>query len=145
MWSSARRAWVARVALSKARPCKPIPKLCKATSLGDSGGEGSCAWSDLNLFAKLVGTYPHLTPRDSEIIVATIFGEIAPALSRDNRVELRGLGTFSVRQRDARIGRNPRSGEKVGVPAKRFPYFRTGTLMTERLNGRAKGKRASLR
>jgi integration host factor subunit beta len=90
------------------------------------------------LVAKLVGAYPDLTLRDAEIIVATIFGEIVTALCRDGRVELRGFGTFSVRQRDARVGRNPRSGTKVSIPAKRLPHFRTGALMAARLNGVAK-------
>jgi integration host factor subunit beta len=87
------------------------------------------------LVAKLVAAYPHLTPREVEVIVATIFDEIAAALSRDGRVELRGFGSFSVRHRDARVGRNPRSGASVNVPAKRIPYFRTGGPMTARLNG----------
>jgi integration host factor subunit beta len=87
------------------------------------------------LVAKLVEAYPHLTPHDAEIIVATIFGEMAAALSRGERVELRGFGSFSVRHRDARVGRNPRSGASVNVPAKRIPYFRTGGPMTARLNG----------
>jgi integration host factor subunit beta len=90
------------------------------------------------LVAKLVGAYPHLTPREVEIIVATIFDEIAAALSRDDRVELRGFGTFSMRHRDARVGRNPRSGASVDVPAKRIPYFRTGGPMAARLNGGTK-------
>jgi len=87
------------------------------------------------LVAKLVATYPHLTPREVEIIVATIFDRIAAALSRDDRVELRGFGSFSVRHREARMGRNPQSGASVDVSAKRVPYFRTGVLMTARLNG----------
>jgi integration host factor subunit beta len=87
------------------------------------------------LVARLVVAHPHLTSREVEIIVATIFGEIAAAISRDDRVELRGFGTFLVRHRDARVGRNPRSGVSVDVPAKRVPYFRTGVPMTARLNG----------
>jgi integration host factor subunit beta len=97
------------------------------------------------LVVKLVGAYPHLTLRDAEIIVATIFGEIAAALSRDDRVELRGFDSFSVRHQDARVGRNPRSGAKVSVPAKRVPYFRTGGPMNARLSGGAKSEGASAR
>jgi integration host factor subunit beta len=87
------------------------------------------------LVAKLVEANPHLNANEVEIVVKTIFDEIAAALSRDDRVELRGFGTFSVRQRDARVGRNPRSGASVDVPAKCVPYFRTSVLMTARLNG----------
>ncbi|MCZ6610978.1 MAG: HU family DNA-binding protein, partial [Alphaproteobacteria bacterium] len=69
-------------------------------------------------------------------IVTAIFDEITAALSRGDRVELRGFGAFSVKQRDARIGRNPRTGEAVSVAAKRVPFFKTGKLLRERLNGR---------
>src|SRR5258708_12159820 len=86
------------------------------------------------LGSKLVEASPPLTPHDAEIIVSTIFGEMAAALSRGERVELRGFGSFSVRHRDARVGRNPRSGASVDVPAKRVLYFRTGVPMTARLN-----------
>ncbi|MCZ6848205.1 MAG: integration host factor subunit beta [Alphaproteobacteria bacterium] len=79
---------------------------------------------------------PHLYHRDVERIVTAIFDEITAALSRGDRVELRGFGAFSVKQRDARIGRNPRTGEAVSVAAKRVPFFKTGKLLRERLNGR---------
>ena len=71
-----------------------------------------------------------------ERIVTAIFDEITAALSRGDRVELRGFGAFSVKRRDARIGRNPRTGEAVNVAAKRVPFFKTGKLLRERLNGR---------
>lgn len=62
------------------------------------------------------------------------FEEIAQRLAEGGRVELRGFGTFSTRERDARTGRNPRTGETVDVPAKRVPYFKPGKEMRERLN-----------
>ena len=71
---------------------------------------------------------------DVEKIVETIFEEISDALASGNRVELRGFGAFSVKHRDARIGRNPRTGETVNVPAKRLPFFKTGKGLRERLN-----------
>ena len=77
---------------------------------------------------------PHLYHRDVERIVATIFEEIATALARGDRVELRGFGAFSIRGRDARKGRNPRTGEPVDVSAKSVPYFKPGKEMRERLN-----------
>jgi len=77
---------------------------------------------------------PHLYLRDVEKIVETIFDEITDALSRGDRVELRGFGAFSVKHRDARTGRNPRTGESVEVPAKKLPFFKTGKLLRERLN-----------
>ena len=77
---------------------------------------------------------PHLYQRDVEKIVTTIFDEISTALSRGDRVELRGFGAFSIKQRGARIGRNPRTGATVNVPAKRVPYFKTGKQLRNMLN-----------
>lgn len=78
---------------------------------------------------------PHLYMRDVEKIVDTIFEEITAALVRGDRVELRGFGAFSVKEREARIGRNPRTGTSVAVDAKRLPFFKTGKALRERLNG----------
>jgi integration host factor subunit beta len=78
---------------------------------------------------------PHLYHRDVERIVATIFEEIATALARGDRVELRGFGAFSVKHRDARTGRNPRTGDTVEVERKVIPFFKTGKQLRERLNG----------
>jgi len=68
--------------------------------------------------------------------VNTIFSEITDALASGNRVELRGFGAFSVKKRDARIGRNPRTGESVHVDEKFVPFFKTGKLLRDRLNGK---------
>ena len=73
--------------------------------------------------------------RDVERIVNAIFEEITNAMARGERVELRGFGAFSVKQRDARVGRNPRTGEAVDVDAKSVPFFKTGKLLRDRLNG----------
>jgi len=77
-----------------------------------------------------------LYQRDAERVVGTVFEEIAAALERGDRVELRGFGAFSVKRRDARVGRNPRTGETVSVEAKHVPYFKTGKELRERLNGK---------
>ena len=77
---------------------------------------------------------PDLAPRDIEAIVGTFFDEIVKRLAQDGRVELRGFGAFSTRARDARTGRNPRTGETVDVEAKRVPYFKPGKEMRGRLN-----------
>jgi len=87
------------------------------------------------LIQRIADENPHLFQRDVEKIVSTIFDEISAALERGDRVELRGFGAFSVKQRDARIGRNPRTGEAVSVPEKRVPFFKTGKELRERLNG----------
>lgn len=86
------------------------------------------------LIARLAEANPHLYQRDVERIVTTIFDEITAALANGNRVELRGFGAFSVKQRGARIGRNPRTGEAVQVSAKHIPYFKTGKQLRDKLN-----------
>ncbi len=82
----------------------------------------------------LAERHPHLYQRDVERVVATVFDEISAALTRGDRVELRGFGAFSVKQRDERQGRNPRTGETVSVPQKRVPFFKTGKELRERIN-----------
>ena len=86
------------------------------------------------LIARLAERNPHLYQRDVERIVTTIFDEIASALAQGDRVELRGFGAFSVKKRDARQGRNPRTGEQVAVQGKVIPFFKTGKQLRERVN-----------
>ncbi len=86
------------------------------------------------LIAKLAAKNPTLYHRDIERLVSTILDEIASALERGDRVELRGFGAFSVRQRKARLGRNPRSGASVQVAEKNVPFFKMGKGMRDRLN-----------
>ncbi|MFB9150481.1 integration host factor subunit beta [Roseovarius ramblicola] len=88
------------------------------------------------LIQKIADDNPHLYHRDVEKIVNTIFNEITDALADGNRVELRGFGAFSVKKRDARIGRNPRTGESVEVEEKHVPFFKTGKLLRDRINGK---------
>jgi integration host factor subunit beta len=78
--------------------------------------------------------FPDLTQREIESVVTALFDNITDQLAKGGRVELRGFGAFSTRQRDARVGRNPRTGEAVDVDAKRVPYFKPGKEMRERLN-----------
>lgn len=86
------------------------------------------------LIQKLAERNPHLFLRDVEKIVDTVFDEISDALANGDRVELRGFGAFSIKHRDARTGRNPRTGETVEVEAKRLPFFKTGKALREKLN-----------
>jgi integration host factor subunit beta len=88
------------------------------------------------LILRLAELNPHLYQRDVERIVSTIFDEIAGALSRGDRVELRGFGAFSVKRRGARTGRNPRTGAAVEVAEKYIPFFKTGKELREKLNGK---------
>ena len=86
------------------------------------------------LVQRIANRNPHLYRRDMEKIVNAIVDEITAALSRGDRVELRGFGAFSVKHRDARVGRNPRTGAHVPVSEKTVPFFKTGKEMRERLN-----------
>jgi len=86
------------------------------------------------LIARLAEANPHLYQRDVERIVTAIFDEITDALQKGERVELRGFGAFSVKQRPSRMGRNPRTGEAVHVAEKHVPFFKTGKELRERLN-----------
>ena len=88
------------------------------------------------LVQKLVEDNPHLYQRDVEKIVNTIFEEIIETMAGGDRVELRGFGAFSVKKRDPRTGRNPRTGESVAVEEKHVPFFKTGKLLRDRLNGK---------
>ena len=91
------------------------------------------------LIQQIADENPHLFQRDVERIVSTVFDEITAAMARGDRVELRGFGAFSVKRRDARQGRNPRTGESVEVEEKHVPFFKTGKLLRDRLNGLADG------
>ena len=87
------------------------------------------------LTQRIAEANPHLTHDEAERVVATIFREITEALAEGNRVELRGFGAFSVKDRPPHEGRNPRTGEPVTVDAKRVPFFKTGKQLRENLNG----------
>ncbi len=88
------------------------------------------------LIQKIADDNPHLYQRDVDRIVGTIFDRITEAMAEGNRVELRGFGAFSVKKRDPRVGRNPRTGEAVDVEEKHVPFFKTGKLLRDRLNGK---------
>jgi integration host factor subunit beta len=95
-------------------------------------GDGAMIKSEL--VQRIANRNPHLYLRDVEKIVNAILDEITSALSRGDRVELRGFGAFSVKHRDARVGRYPRTGALVPVNEKTVPFFKTGKEMRERLN-----------
>jgi integration host factor subunit beta len=92
------------------------------------------------LIEKIAASNPHLFQRDVELIVNVIFDEIIASLARGERVELRGFGAFSVKQRPARAGRNPRTGEQVTVTEKYVPYFKTGKELRQRMNNSFESK-----
>ena len=73
----------------------------------------------------------HLTKKQTELVVNTVFQSITDSLSDGKKVELRGFGSFRIRERNARVGRNPKSGAQVDVPAKRVPFFKAGKELRE--------------
>lgn len=97
---------------------------------------GALSMIKSELVTILADANPHLYQRDVERIVNTIFDEITTALTKGERVELRGFGAFSVKKRPARTGRNPRTGEPVEVAEKHVPFFKTGKELRDRLNAR---------
>jgi integration host factor subunit beta len=105
---------------------------------GEANAEAFSSWGHSVIKSELVqrmaARNPHLYQRDIENIIDAILGEITNALARGERVELRGFGAFSTKQRQARTGRNPRTGDKVPVTEKLAPFFKTGKEMRERLN-----------
>src|SRR4029077_5745879 len=113
------------------RPPLRFPAGLSPCCLPDRGRFGM---TKSELIQKLAEANPHLYQRDVEGIVTAIFDEIASALARGDRVELRGFGAFSVKRRDARTGRNPRTGDAVDVAEKHIPFFKTGKQLRDRLN-----------
>ena len=87
-----------------------------------------------------VSRVSQLTKKHSEIIVNTVFDSIVSALHKDQKIELRGFGSFRIRQRRSRQGRNPKTGDKVDVPAKRIPYFKPGKELKELINSSNDGR-----
>ena len=81
-----------------------------------------------------VSRVTELTRKDSEVIVDTLFESVIKALKNGDKLEVRGFGSFRVRQRNARVGRNPKTGEKVDVPAKRVPYFKPSKELKDLIN-----------
>jgi len=86
------------------------------------------------LIVKMTDRLPYLTHKDAEIIVNTIFDSMVDTLQKGDRIEIRGFGSFKVKHRDARQGRNPKTGETVNIPAKRMPFFKIGKELNERIN-----------
>ena len=81
-----------------------------------------------------VARVSELTKKHSEVIVNTVFQSIIEALHEDDKIELRGFGSFRIRRRRSRQGRNPKTGDKVSVPAKKIPYFKPGKELKELIN-----------
>ena len=91
-----------------------------------------------DLIEMLAKKLPNLASRDVEVIVNTVFDSMSDALERDERIEIRGFGSFEVRTRKPRIGRNPKTGMAVEVGERKVPFFKVGKELRERVNGSGK-------
>ncbi|HWU84380.1 MAG TPA: integration host factor subunit beta [Rhodocyclaceae bacterium] len=91
------------------------------------------------LIARLAARFPQLVAKDADLAVKVVLDAMTAALARNDRIEIRGFGSFALNYRPPRVGRNPKSGEKVNVPAKYVPHFKAGKELRERvdLNGQA--------
>ena len=87
-----------------------------------------------DLIIKIISNNPELYQKDANKIVNIFFSTLSLALSKSERIELRGFGVFDVKKREARIARNPKNGAVVAVPQKNIPFFRMGKLMKDRIN-----------
>ncbi len=90
-----------------------------------------------DLIEEVARHYPRFSRRDAEVMVNAVFENLAEALARGERIEIRGFGSFMVKHRRAREGRNPRTGEAVAVAAKRVPFFKVGKELRLRVDGKA--------
>jgi integration host factor subunit beta len=84
-----------------------------------------------------------LSKKDAENVVNTVFSQILEALKSDDKIELRGFGSFRVRRRRSRLGRNPKTGDRVDVPSKRIPYFKPGKELRDLINDHEPARPAS--
>ena len=89
-----------------------------------------------DLIDEVARLYPRYSRRDAEVVVNAVFGSMASTLRAGGRIEIRGFGSFIVKQRQGREGRNPRTGRIVSVPAKRVPFFKVGKELRLRVDGR---------
>jgi integration host factor subunit beta len=105
----------------------------RASILGMLGSGGERGMTKADLVEKVTGL-GDLTRRDGEVIVETIFESVINALQTGDKIEIRGFGSFRIRQRNPRIGRNPKTGERVEVPAKRVPYFKPSKELRDLVN-----------
>ena len=86
------------------------------------------------LIAKLAARYPQLVAKDAELAVKMVLDAMAKSLSQGQRIEIRGFGSFQVKVREAREGRNPKTGDEVHIPAKRTPFFKVGKELKEKVD-----------
>lgn len=106
----------------------PKLSLYEAVEMFTGGGDFLMTKAEL---VERVANQINLTKKQTEVVVNTVFSSITESLAEGKKVELRGFGSFRIRQRNARVGRNPKSGQKVEVPSKKVPFFKAGKELRE--------------
>jgi integration host factor beta subunit len=104
-----------------------------------TAGRWGAVMTKSGLIESVAEKTPHISKRDTEIVVNTIFESMAQALKTGDRIEIRGFGSFQVKIREAREGRNPKTGEPVHISAKRTPFFKVGKELKEMVDGAGNG------
>ena len=107
-----------------------FPKLSLYETVKMFTGGGDFLMTKAELVER-VANQINLTKKQTEVVVNTVFSSITESLAEGKKVELRGFGSFRIRQRNARVGRNPKSGQKVEVPSKKVPFFKAGKELRE--------------
>jgi len=93
-----------------------------------------------DLIERVAERVPHISKKDTELVVNTIFDSMTDSLRNNDRIEIRGFGSFQVKIREAREGRNPKTGAEVKIPAKRTPFFKVGKELKERIDQGKRGE-----
>ena len=93
-----------------------------------------------DLIERVAQQLPHISKKDTETVVNTIFDSMTESLKQGDRIEIRGFGSFQVKIREAREGRNPKTGDEVKIPAKRAPFFKVGKELKERIEERRRAE-----
>ena len=96
-----------------------------------------------DLIERVARRLPHISKKDTEVVVNTVFDRMTEVLSKGERIEIRGFGSFQVKIREAREGRNPKTGEEVRIPRKRTPFFKVGKELKERIDQAWRREKAS--
>jgi integration host factor subunit beta len=124
----------------KSERCVDWTRVC-AAPVADAvdGGPLGAVMTKSGLIESVAEKTPHISKRDTEIVVNTIFESMAQALKTGDRIEIRGFGSFQVKVREAREGRNPKTGEPVHISAKRTPFFKVGKELKEMVDGEGDG------
>ncbi len=109
------------------------------TTPAKGSANGGAGMTKSDLIERVAARMPHISKKDTELVVNTIFDSMTDSLRGSDRIEIRGFGSFQVKVREAREGRNPKTGAEVKIPAKRTPFFKVGKELKERIDQSGRG------